>query len=302
MIIDQTDVAIIRSLEINGFLPEVQIKELNISEEELNKRINVLKKHGVISGFKGVIFVPKYLGGQWSFCCIFAYARNRGTVLKEICSSLPYVTEIWLNTNVPAECGHNLALLFYSQNVEQEVELLRRIKEISLLSWQVILKYEFPAPCLLTADEKTVLMAILDQPDASTEIWAKTCKINRRWLGSEVNSLLRWRENPDGIIQILPEVKFTQAENFAHCHFILECKKNVEMVFEELSVSGFKPIIPLNTGFQKYFQLENDIWGLADLSFKIRHLNSFNEIKLRGLVIAEEKRIAADWARNLLQQ
>ncbi|MCS7258578.1 MAG: hypothetical protein NZ601_04350 [candidate division WOR-3 bacterium] len=298
MIIDRKDLEIIRSIENNGLFPEVQKKELSISENDLINRLEKLKRHGIITGFKSVIFVPKYLGGEWAFCCVFAYAHNRNAVIKEICSRIPFVTEVWLNTNVPAECGHNLALLFYSRNVEQETRFLKEIKEISFFSWHVILRYEFPVPQELSRDEKAFLCAILEQPNASSDKWSDVCNVNKKWFESKINRLFRWKENPHGLIQILPEIKFVNAENFAHCHFIIECQDYIELIFEELKNSGFSLISPLS--IQPYFYLESDVWSLIDLSTKIRYLNSFREIKFKGIVIAEEKLIFTDWVRDLL--
>jgi DNA-binding Lrp family transcriptional regulator len=302
MMLDKIDLKILRYLENHGFYwPELK-KEFTLEEEELKSRFKKLRDQEIICGLKPVIFIPKYLGGEWIFGCVFAYTKEITRAIDEITNRLVFATEIWINYNIPQDYGYNLTLLFYSRNFSEETKFIKEIKEILLLESPRIIKYSFPVPRVLDTDEQKGLRAILELPEGSIKEWAEYCNVNQLWLETKIAPLIKTKTNPQGIIQILPEINYYKIENFTHCHFFVECRADADFILEELKLSGFQQILPLPIKNKNILQLENDLWGFDDFFKKVDHLKSFRELILKGIVLAYQKIIIDKGSRSLFEK
>lgn len=307
MIIDKIDLAILRYMERFGYLLYPLIDQLRLTSEEISDRIDKLEKNYIITNYKASIFIPPFLGGNWTWGCILATAKNRGQTIEQIVGKIPFISEIWLNSNLPENLGHNCSFIFYSKDFDAELKFIQEISDISYLMAYRISNYSFPMARIFSNEEKQLLKNIVLHPIYNNQQLAEICQKTTAWVKAKKEKLVYTPSNPEGVIFTLPEIQYSNIENFAHCHFVIECSNNLELLLEELKLSGFELVQHGKTlyGYQsnrhKYAQLEVDVWGFNDFLSKKTHLNSFKEIKILGIIFAEKMQVVSDWAVNLIQ-
>ncbi|MEO0091209.1 MAG: hypothetical protein ABIK61_00650 [candidate division WOR-3 bacterium] len=301
MIIDRIDLAILRHLERSGYWLMPLQHQLQIDPAEIKTRITRLETEGVISAYKPTIFIPPFLGGEWVWGCVLAITNDYNKAIAKITNKIPFVSEIWINTNIPSKIGHNLSVVFYSKDFITETKFLKDMVEFSYLETYRISDYTYPFPKIFSSEEKQLLKAITNNPTANAEELSEICKKNKNWIEAKLEKLIWNPQNPEGILMILPEINYNKIQNFCHCHFVLEITGKVDAILEELKAQGFEVVLE-NKPFQYNFsQLETDLWGFDDLLRKKHLLESYPEIKVQGIVIAEEMRVISDWADKLLE-
>lgn len=300
MLIDKIDLAILRHLERAGRWLRPLPEQLGIHSEEVINRIKKLENEQIISDYKASIFVPPFLGGDWVWGCILATAQQREKAIERIRQRIPFVTEIWLNTNLPSYIGHNFSVIFYSKDFDTEVKFLKEMPEISYLEAYRITNFTFPIVRVFSTEETLLLRTIFKHPTATTNELADICQKNLTWVQTKFDKLTWTPQNPDGVIVILPEIKFKHLENFCHCHFVIEFSGKPELFFDEFKALGFETILKGRLYQGRYVQLEVDIWGFNDLVAKKRLLENYKEIKIQGIVFAEEMRVISEWGVKLV--
>ncbi|MCX7785209.1 MAG: hypothetical protein N2201_03135 [candidate division WOR-3 bacterium] len=300
MTIDRIDLAILRHLERTGYWLAPLPHQLQIDLTEIKTRIARLQTEGVISSYKATIFVPPFLGGEWVWGCVLAITNDYHKAITKITAKIPFVSEIWINTNIPSKIGHNLAVVFYSKDFVTETKFLKELPDFAYLETYRIANYTYPLPKIFSTEEKQLLKAIVQHPTAPVEELSELCKKNKNWIETKLEKLIWHSQNPEGIIMVLPEIRYHKIQNFCHCHFVLEISGKAEVVLEELKTKGFETVLE-NSPFQyNFFQVETDLWGFDDLLRKKHLLESYPEIRIQGIVIAEEMRVISDWAEKLL--
>lgn len=307
MIIDKTDLAILRHMERSGCWFSPLPERLKINSDEIVHRIKKLEDGKVISNYKASIFIPPFLGGDWTWGCVLGTAKNREKTLEQILKKIPFISEIWLNSNIPEHLGHNFSLIFYSKDFETEVKFIQELTDVQYITAYRISNFSFPMARILSEQESQLLKAIVVYPLGTDEQLAETCHKTTAWIKAKKEKLVWNPQNVDGVIFTLPEIQYAQIENFSHCHFIVEFDTNLILLLEELKLSGYElvshgQILPsqkLST--RQYAQLELDVWGFDDLISKKAHLDSFKEIKVLGIIFAEKMIVVSKWVTNLLQ-
>lgn len=300
MLIDKIDLAILRHLERTGRYLTPLPEQLGIQLAEINNRIEKLQKEQIISGYKASIFVPPFLGGDWVWACILATTQQREKAIERILQRIPFVTEIWLNTNLPSYIGHNFSLIFYSKDFDAEVKFLKELSEISYLEAYRITNFTFPMARIFSAEETLLLKTIFKHPTANANTLAEICQKNLSWVQTKLDKLTWTPQNPDGVIVILPEIKFNQLKNFCHCHFFVELKGKPDLFFDEFKTLGFETVLGGRAYQGRYLQLEIDIWGFNDFFAKKILLERYKEIKIQGIVFAEEMQVISEWGAKLV--
>lgn len=301
MFIDRIDLTILRHLERAGLWLSPLPQQLQIDIKEIKNRITRMETEGLIAGYKATIFVPPFLGGEWVWGCVLAITNDYNQAITKITNKIPFISEIWLNANIPTKIGHNLAIVFYSKDFITETKFLKDLPEFTYLETYRISNYNYPLPKIFSTEEKQLLKAIINHPTADAEKLSELCKKNKNWIETKLEKLIWHPQNPEGIIMVLPEIYYHKIENFCHCHFVVQISGKVEVVIAELKKYGFEVVLE-NKPFQNnFYQLETDLWGFDDLLRKKHLLESYPEIRVQGIIIAEEMRVIADWANKLLQ-
>lgn len=281
--------------------------QLNISIDDVQYRINKLEENKVIANYKATVFIPPFLGGDWVWGCILANAKHREKSIEQILNKIPFISEIWLNSNLPTHIGHNFSLIFYSKDFATELRFIKELSDISNLAAYRISNYSFPMARIFSSEEIILLKNIFLNPMLTDDDLAEVCHKTITWIRTKKEKLVWNPENPNGVIYVLPEIQYNQIENFSHCHFIIEYSGNLELLLSELKISGFDLVLHGNSlhssdpTTQRYAQLEIEIWGFNDLVNKKAHLDSFKEIKILGIVFAEKMLVVSNWGINLLK-
>ena len=300
MLIDKTDLTILRHLERAGRWLGPLPERLKISPDDIQSRIKKMETEQVISGYKATIFVPPFLGGDWVWGCVLANAVEREQIINRILQKIPFINEVWLNSNLPSHLGHNFSIVFYSKDFDTEVKFIKEISEISYLEAYRISNYTFPLARIFSSEEKLLLKTIFTNPTADTSRLAESCQKNLSWIQAKLEKLTWTPQNTDGVIVVLPEIHFRRINNFCHCHFILEFTTEPDLLFEELKTLGFDIVLNGRPFQGKYIQIETDIWGFNDLIAKKTFLENYKDIKIHGIIFAEEMRVISDWGVKLV--
>ncbi|MBS4014845.1 MAG: hypothetical protein KGZ86_00165 [Candidatus Latescibacteria bacterium] len=302
MIIDKIDLAILRHLERSGYWLPPLTEQLSITEDQIKQRLQNLEQGKIISDYRATIFIPPFLGGEWTWGCILATAQYREKTIEQILKKVTFINEIWLNSNLPSTLGHNFSLIFYSRDFDTEIKFIQEIPEISYLEAYRIASYSFPIPRIFSSEEIQLLKTIYHNPTATYANLAEKCKKNNDWIKSKIEKLTWTPQNKDGVIYILPQIDYTKIENYSHCHFIVESKTNLQLMLDELKMSGFELVVSQRPYQNQYAQIEADIWGFGDFLTKKSHLDSFKEIKIKGIIFAEKMLVVSNWVADLLNK
>jgi DNA-binding Lrp family transcriptional regulator len=302
MVIDKIDLAIIRHIERSGYWLSPLTDQLSITIDEIKQRLKKLEDNKIVSDYKATIFIPPFLGGEWTWGCILATAQHREKVINQILKKITFVNEIWLNSNLPSNLGHNFSLIFYSKDFDTEVKFIQELSEISYLEAYRISDYTFPLPRIFSSEEIILLKNIFTNPTANYEELGEKCHKHSDWIKSKHEKLTWTPQNKDGVIYVLPEINYSQIENYAHCHFIVESKTNLQLLVDELKISGFELVANQHPHQNQYTQIEADLWGFNDFLLKKSHLDSFSEIKIKGIIFAEKMSVVSDWGVKLLNR
>lgn len=300
MVIDKIDLAILRHLEHAGHWLDPLVKEHNLSIEEVKARIKNMEDEKVIMGYKASIFVPPFIGGDWVWGCVLVSAIQRDKAIERILQRIPFVTEIWYNASLPSNLGHNFSLVFYSKDFDTEIKFLKEMTEIAYLEAFRISNFSFPIARVFSSEEMLLLKTIFTHPTADASKLAELTLKNLNWIEAKLDKLIWTPQNTDGVIMVLPEIKYKNVENFCHCHFILRFSEDPNLFFDEFKTLGFQLVLDGRPFQEVFIQLEADIWGFSDLLMKCAILEKYKEIKIQGIVFAEEMKIISDWGQKLV--
>jgi hypothetical protein len=154
---------------------------------------------------------------------------------------------------------------------------------------------------IFSSEEKLLLKTVFNHPTANAEQLAEICQKNSLWIKTKLDKLTWTPQNTEGVIMVLPEVSYKRINNFSHCHFILEFTSDTKLLFEELKTLGFDIVLNGRPFQDKYIQIEADIWGFNDLIAKKTFLENYKEIKIQGIIFAEEMRVISNWGSRLVE-
>ncbi len=301
MIIDKNDLLILRHLERAGLWLNPLPEQLKLPIEEIKIRIKKLEAEQIINTYNPIIFIPPFLGGDWVWGCVFINALKRENIVSQITEKIPFVSEIWFNSSLPTQLGHNISAAFYSKDFDTGVKFIKEIPDISYLEAYRISSFNYPLARIFSTEEKQLLKAVFTNPLSNPEQISEICGKNPLWIKTKLEKLVWTPQNPDGVIMILPEVHYRRIQNFSHCHLILDSTSKVSTLFDELKTFGFDIVLNGRSFQGKYIQIETDIWGFNDLIAKKTFLEQYEEIKIKGIIFAEEMRINSNWGLRLLE-
>ena len=106
-----------------------------------------------------------------------------------------------------------------------------------------------------------------------------------------------------GIMRVLPEIDWEVCENFCHIHFIVEypdSKFQIPVALGLVPNNKFQIVLGDRPFREKFHQLETDLFGLNQLSAKLRILNQL-KVTVKGLILAQTNHIVNHWVPNLFE-
>ena len=302
MRIDEVDLKLLRAIEWGGILAyNSAVKELKLDDGEIRRRLERMRGENLVRGLKATIFVPPFLGREWVWGCTLIQTSKPELVAEAITSKVPFVTEVITNAAVPTGIGYNMSVLFYATNFEEVQKFLAEIRNIEYVEVYEIGRYSFPLAQSFSTDEKHLLRAVAEHPDAGIDQLAESTGKTGDWVMAKLESLVWDPENTKGVILVLPEIDWRVAENFAHVHFLLEVSAAPENVAGQLKKKGFASVFEGRLYHNRYLLLEADVWGFDDLRARKETLDKTRGIALAGIMLAERNRVVTDWVAKLLE-
>uniref|UniRef100_A0A7C6EAL4 Lrp/AsnC family transcriptional regulator n=1 Tax=candidate division WOR-3 bacterium TaxID=2052148 RepID=A0A7C6EAL4_UNCW3 len=294
MQIDQIDLKIIRALE-NGnrpFLTTVA-SQWQIKKEEVEARVKKFEAERLIKGYKMIISIPSFLGGDWTLGCLLGIASNPTKVVSVLAQKLNFIIEVFHNLPVPEGIGPNLNILFYTQDFPTSSQIIKETEEFDYVEVYKLQEYAIPVPTILSSAEQELIRKIYNNP--TVQVPELLDNQTLEWIEEKINQLL---SPPNGIARLLPELDWQVCENFAHIHFLIEKGTLSNLSSNEIPESYrslLKTMVWTSQPFQnRFYQVETDIWGVNDFSTKVKMLKGAG-VKVKGFILAETNQIINDW-------
>jgi len=306
MLIDALDLKIIRAIENGGKIFQNNLApilaEPNLKNEDIVTRLSRIESEQLIKDYKTTICVPRFMGGDWALSCALGITNKPENTINQISQKLPFVIEIIQNVSLPEGYSPNFSVLFYTKEFPTSQQFLKEFDALSYVEIYKLREYSYPIPPPLTVEEKKLLLEIYKKPTVQFQelsqlfgqdlVWIKTKVLN---LVSNPENLENDSSNEIGFIQILPEIDWSDCENFRHIHFLVE--------------KNSCPNLPKNNEFQlvlsgqsfrgKFCQIENDIWGYNQLVAKLNILKQAG-INIHGIILAQSNHVINQWVRKLI--
>lgn len=326
MLVERPDVAAIRLCEECGPVPTPgELAAAGLSDGEFRSRLQRLASLGVIRDFRMTLVVPPLVGGDWVLGSMLATVTRPLGVANLLSRRLPFVTEVVLNSSLPAGVGPNLALLFYSRDFDTEARYIRSVSGIEHVEVGRVVDYSFPVSRQLSTDEKSLLRRLAaapnlavtstasDSPEASPDavLGRLGGEIGQTptWVRAKLDRLVWSRANGAGIIRILPELDWTRVENFGHFHFLLSTGHRPEQLSRlitdssggEIPSRGFELVLEGRPYQGRYVQVEADCWGIADVMERVDFLNQIIGISVQAVLLNRGVIINSDWVSGLIE-
>ncbi|MEO0117423.1 MAG: hypothetical protein ABIK97_07860 [candidate division WOR-3 bacterium] len=254
MILKEEEIEVLKRLERQERAFYLKPKNLILLER--------LKEGGVLKRIVPVPFLPKFFGGDWQICG--AVGRIKEGRKGNLIAQIPYIYEMIHNWTIPSSLGHNFAFFFFNQNLTEEV--IKGMEGFECFAFFQLTRYSFPLKLSLSQEEVILLKEIFNTPDLITTL-SSLLRDERKAI--KLESILRGADNDFGYLSFLPEINWSNLENFLHCHFLIG--------------SG---------------QVEFDLRNFRELAESYEGLRKKGEIK--GIVIYKENEVINDWAKDLL--
>jgi hypothetical protein len=301
MILDKSDVVALRLCEERGwFATEGEIARVGLAPAEYPERLRKLSALGVVRAFKTMLVVPPLLGGDWVRAVVLANAKRALGVANALASRLPFVSEIVLNSGLPEGIGPNLALLFYSRDFAHEAEFIKATPGLEYHEVCKVSEYSFPVALPLSSDEKALVRYLVEHPDSDVAGAGAGLGRNPTWVKAKLDRLLWSEVNRSGVVQVVPEVNWSQVENFGHFHFLLETGHRPDQLERLVAEEGFSVVLGGRPYQNRYVQVEADLWGIGKLLDSVAYLNQIAGIRVAGVLWNREAVINSKWVAGLL--
>ncbi|HDQ98883.1 MAG TPA: hypothetical protein ENN51_01150 [candidate division WOR-3 bacterium] len=326
MLIERLDVAAIRLCEQHGLIPpEQELAAVGLADSEFRQRLHRLTALGVIRSFHATLVVPPLVGGDWVWGSVLATVSRPLGIANLLARQLPFVTELLLNSSLPAGVGPNLALLFYSRDFETEARYIRSVSGIEYAEVGRIADYSFPVSRQLSTEEKGLLRRLAAHPAAGLTVsrdetfrpsLTATLKAfgdavgqTPDWVRAKLDRLFWTPVNGTGVVRVLPELDWTRVENFGHFHFLLNTGHRPDQLARliadssngEIPARGFELVLGGNPYRGRYVQVEADCWGVAEMMERVNYLNQIAGISVQAVLLNQGVVINSGWVPGLLE-
>lgn len=301
MILEPADLLALRLAETRHYLfDHPDLENAGFTIQTYQERLARLQNEGILRSRHLTLFVPPLLGGNWVLAALLTRAEAPYDTASQLVSRLPFVTEILFNATFPAGIGHNLALLLFSRDLENETRFLESLPGLRDLEVFRIREYAYPVSLPLSGEERAFLRFLFHNPDADAPAIAAHFGQNENWVRAKLDRLLWTADNRTGIFRIQPAIEWSKAENFGHFHFLLETGHRPEEISRLTAESGFQLVMSGRPISGRYLTLEADVWGIPDLISRIDLLERLNGVRVAGIIYNQELVINTAWVEKLL--
>jgi hypothetical protein len=301
MILEPNDVAAIRLAEARGrFASEPELARSGLRPAEFAERLARVQSGGVIKAWKTTLAVPPLLGGEWVLGVVLAGAPRSLGPANALAAKLPFVTEIVLNDCLPEGAGPALAVLFYSRDFASEAQFIGNTAGLGYHEVHKLAGYEFPMRLPMSDDEKALLRLLAEQPHLDAAGIGSALGRDGRWVGAKLDRLLWSEANPSGVVRVQPELDWSRADNFGHCHFLLETGHRPEALAKMVEETGYRLVFGGKRFRDRYVQVEGDAWGIARMMDAAAALEALDGVRVAGVLTNREVIVNTKWVGSLL--
>jgi hypothetical protein len=235
------------------------------------------------------------LGGNWVWAAMLARTNQPLEQAQNLTRRLPFVTEILVNSCLPANIGPNLGLLFYSRDFENENRFIHSTAGLQDIEVFKIQEYSYPVALPLSRDEQALVRFLAANPQSDSSGIATAFGQNENWVRAKLERLLWTENNRTGIIRIQLGIDWSVCANFGHFHFLLETGHRPEQVAKLVADRNFEPVLGGRPICGRYLGVEADVWGISDLFQRVEFLEKINGIRVAGVISNREILINSDW-------
>ncbi len=301
MILEPNDVSAVRLAEARGrFALEAELTQAGLKPAEFLERLARLQAAGLIRGWKTTLAVPPLLGGEWVLGAVLASAARSLGPANALAAKLPFVSEIVLNDCLPEGAGPGLAVLFYSRDFATESRFISGATGLGYHEVHRLATYEFPVRQPLSTEEKQLLRFLFERPESDRAAIGAGLGRDERWVSAKLDRLL-WSEfNPSGIVRVQPELDWSRADNFGHCHFLLETGHRGDGLRRVVEEAGFRLVFGGKPFRERCVQVEADVWGLGRLMDAAATLERIEGVRVAGVLWNREVIVHNRWVGALL--
>ncbi len=301
MILEPLDLAAVRLSEERAMFPnEAELAQAGLTAVDFRRRVGKLTDGGVIRAFHTVLVVPPLLGGEWVWAGVLANADRPLGVANTLSRRIPFVTDIILNAGLPGSLGPNLALLFFSRDLETESRFIRSVAGMEHQEVYRVAEYSFPVALPLSEPERVLLRFLVKNPSSDAEAIGRELSQEPGWVRAKLDRLLWTDSNRSGVFRVQPEIDWTHVDNYGHFHFLVETGHRPQQLATSTSDRGFRLVLGGRTYRDRYVQVEADVWGVADLMERVSYLNQIAGVRVAGVLWNERVSVNSEWAAGLL--
>jgi len=301
VILEKSDVAALRLAEARGWFPtDAEVTGVGLKPAEYAERLRRLCLLGVIRGFKTTLVVPPLLGGDWVWAAVLAKAKRDLGLANALAAKLPFVSEIVLNASLPERVGPNLAVLFYSRDLDNEAEFIRNAPDVEYHEVYRVAEYSFPVALPLSGDERELIRYLVEHPESGAGEVASQMSRSPTWVRAKLDRLLWSDTNRTGVLRVLPEVNWAPVENFGHFHFLLETGHRPDQLARLLDETEISVVFGGKTYQKRYVQVEADVWGIGKLLDTVAFLDQIAGVRVAAVLWNREVLINAKWVPGLV--
>ncbi|MCX7732437.1 MAG: hypothetical protein N2248_04665 [candidate division WOR-3 bacterium] len=301
MILEPPDLLALRLAETRHYLfDHPDLRNAGFTIQAYRARLDRLASAGILRSFHLTLVVPPLAGGNWAWAALLGRAEAPYDTAHQLTSRLPFITEILFNACFPANIGPNLALLFFSRDLENETRFIQNLAGLRELEVFKIREYSYPVSLPLSGEEKAFIRFLIRNPDADAQTISTHFGQNENWVRAKLDRLLWTEENHFGIFRIQPAIDWSKAENFGHFHFLLETGHRPEEIARLTAENGFQLVMSGRPLGGRYLTLEADVWGMPELINRIDLLERLNGVRVVAIVYNQEVLINTTWVEKLL--
>ena len=298
MIIDPIDLKLIRQLELQGSITTNEIvNKFHITKEEILLRVKNFEDSGFINNYGIKLFLPRIIGGKWYWVCAAIECTPKFRPEKTV----PYIEESVENLTFPRGIGPDVSLLLYTQAPKEVYKRIYKTPEVKYVEIYKVDEYNVSVPKILLKSDwqliaKLIVMSKLNYDKINALVYEPHSEPEIKLSG-----LIWSKNNPKGIISILPNFNWSIIKNYSHLHLAIATKirsKDVRKVINEL---GFSANI-ISRFKKRYLQIEFDSWGFSDLQNIITSFRAIDKMTIEGCSFAHRNIIYTDWIKNFINE
>ncbi len=301
MVLEKNDLLVIRLLENQGlFWTGEELRAANIEPEEFSDRVRRLVDAGVVRSFHLTLIVPPLLGGNWVLAALWARADEPKKSVAELVARIGFVNEIFINSSLPGNIGPNVALLFYSRDLEGETRFIKSLSGLAEVEVFRVQEYSFPVSLPLSREEMVFLRFLADNPGLDRDGIARAFGQGAGWVGAKLERLLWAEKNRNGVFRVMPSLDWTRCVNFAHIHFLVETGHRADILNKLISAGGMELVLGGRQIAGRFVGVEADVWGIAEMMERVAFLNRLSGVRVVGVVYHQELLIQDEWVKRVL--